>query len=354
MKTTDFSKQADIRYESELIHHFRELIASDPDLRWQVPPGASTQEPLRSVDLALDDRSQRFKIVYSLKPSVPELERLFAEWKDPDPPILVAPELSQRVLELCHRQRLAAIDLNGRAYIRAPGILVDRRALPGRDFRFQLEPRNVFVGKSARIIRTLLTDRDHLWTQGELLHRTKASSGLVSRIVQHLISQGFIEKQTARAFRLSNPLELIDAWVKADDLNQRTTITRYTTLGGSPIGIARQLQSWAAEQSVPIAFTQWLAASLRHPYTEPVVTSAYVPRLPEAATLERLALRPVTDAGKVWLLVPDDEGVFLETRTLQELPISTDAQIYLDLQKAGLRGPDQAAALRNWEGFCRK
>jgi len=30
-----------------------------------------------------------------------------------------------------------------------------------------------------------------------------------------------------------------------------------------------------------------------------------------------------------------------------------DAQIYLDLQKTGLRGPEQASALRNWEGFCR-
>jgi hypothetical protein len=56
----------------------------------------------------------------------------------------------------------------------------------------------------------------------------------------------------------------------------------------------------------------------------------------------------------VWLLLPDDEGVFLETRTIQGLPLASDAQIYLDLQKTGLRGPDQAAALRNWEGFCRK
>ena len=354
MNGTDFSKQADIRHESELVNHFRQLLEDDPDLRWQALPDAPTHGRLAWIELALDDRSQRFRIVYSLKPSLPELESLLADWKEPDPPLLVAPELSQRVLELCHTKRLAAVDLNGRAYIRTAGILVDRRPLPGRDFRFQLQPRNVFVGKSARIIRTLLTDRDRAWSQNELVHRTKASSGLVSRIVQHLISQGFIEKQTAREFRLSNPLELIDAWVKADDLNQRTTITRYTTLGGTPIETARHLQSWAADQSVAIAFTQWLAASLRHPYTEPVVTSAYVARLPEAATLERLDLRPVTDAGKVWLLVPDDEGIFLETRTTQDLSLATDAQIYLDLQKTGLRGPDQATALRHWEGFCRK
>ena len=41
-------------------------------------------------------------------------------------------------------------------------------------------------------------------------------------------------------------------------------------------------------------------------------------------------------------------------RDVGGIPLATDAQIYLDLQKTGLRGPDQAAALRNWEGFCRK
>lgn len=354
MNTADPNKSAVIRYESELIHHFGQLINDEPELKWQVLPEASAQNRLSWVTLTVDGHTHRFKPVYSLKPSIPELESIIASWKDSDPPLLVVPELSSRVLDLCRQRRLAAIDLNGRAYLRAEGLLVDRRSLHGRDFRFELEPRNVFVGKSASIIRSLLTDRDRVWVQSELLSRAKASSGLVSRIVQHLISQGFLEKQSPREFRLRDPLGLIDAWVKADDFNRRTTTTRYTAFGGSPLEIAHQVESWAKEQSVPIAFTQWIAGWLRHPYTEPVVTSAYVARLPEAATLERLGLRPVNDAGKVWLYVPTDEGVFLETQTVQDLPLATDAQIYLDLQRTGLRGPEQAAALRNWEGFCRK
>ncbi len=123
--------------------------------------------------------------------------------------------------------------------------------------------------------------------------------------------------------------------------------------GARSLETARHLQSWADQQSVPIAFTQWVAGWLRHPYTEPVIATAYVARLPEAAILEQLGLRPVSDAGKVWLFVPDDAGVFLETQTIQDLPLVTDAQVYVDLQQTGLRGSDQASALRNWEGFCR-
>jgi len=70
----------------------------------------------------------------------------------------------------------------------------------GRNFRFELEPRNVFVGKSARIIRSLLTDRDASGFRASWLTRARASSGLVSRIIQHLISQGFLEKKSRASF----------------------------------------------------------------------------------------------------------------------------------------------------------
>lgn len=354
MKTSDYSKSAAIRHESQLVHHFRQLIEEETELRWHIPPGHPNQDQLSAVELNLDARTFRFKPVYLLKPSIPELESILKDWKDSSQPLLVVPELAGRILEFCRQKRLAAVDLNGRAYLRAEGVLVDRGSLYGRDFRFELEPRNIFVGKSASIIRSLLTDRDRIWVQSELVSRAKASSGLVSRIVQHLIRHGFLEKQSPRKFRLQDPLGLIDAWVKADDFNRRAALTRYTAFGGSPLEVARQLETWAREQVAPIAFTQWIAGWLRHPYTEPVVTSAYVARLPEAVTLERLGLRPVNDAGKVWLYVPTDEGVFLETQTVQDLSLVTDAQIYIDLQSTGLRGPDQAAALRNWEGFCRK
>jgi hypothetical protein len=35
------------------------------------------------------------------------------------------------------------------------------------------------------------------------------------------------------------------------------------------------------------------------------------------------------------------------------LRLASDAQIYIDLKKTGLRGPDAAQALKEWKGFCR-
>ena len=128
MKTTDPSKSAAIRYESELINHFRQLIEDETELRWLVPPGQLNQNRLSVLELNLDARTFKFKPVYLLKPSIPELESILKNWTDSSPPLLIVPELAGRILEFCREKRLAAVDLNGRAYLRAESLLVDRQA----------------------------------------------------------------------------------------------------------------------------------------------------------------------------------------------------------------------------------
>ena len=37
----------------------------------------------------------------------------------------------------------------------------------------------------------------------------------------------------------------------------------------------------------------------------------------------------MNEAGKICLLIPNDEGVFLETQTIKDLPLVSDAQTLL-------------------------
>jgi hypothetical protein len=275
------------------------------------------------------------------------------------------------------------MDLNGRAWLRGPGLMVDRGPRPGRGFHYELEPRNFFEGKSARILRCLLTDRDRLWTQGEIVARTRASAGLVSRIIQHLISHGYLDKAGTREFRVGDPLDLLDAWAAGDRPDRLANPSRFCT-DVAPLEVARRLHELyarkpqsgggsgdaivvgsaleAVQRSLlpfkgacpPLLFTQWIAASLRWPQGPAApVTSAYVSYLPTQRQMEMLELRPVTEGGNVWLFLPRDEGIFLESQSVQDLPLTTDAQTCLDLQVAGVDGAESAAALRSWNGLCR-
>lgn len=317
---------------------------------------------MRELELPWDGKLLHFTLHYQVTPTVHDLNELGPPIapERPSPrrqteplPLLVVPKLTAHLLGLCRERHVSAIDLNGRAYLRAQGFLIDRRALPGRDFRFEAEPRNIFAGKSVRIVRSLLAQPERTWEQRELVQRTRASSGLVSRIVTHLLRQGLLEKVSARKFRVRDWRTLLDAWAEADKFPRRVTTTRYATVSGHPVELAQQLKSLLAAHAQSVLFTQWIAGWLRRPYTEPVIVSAYVAQFPEESWLTELGLRPVSEGGRLWLHVPDDEGIFFEVQTVRDLPLATDAQIYLDLLNTPLRGPEQAQALREWGGFAR-
>lgn len=342
------SKASLIRYETELAQEFGKLVARENRLE-----GLTIHSEARpsEVRLKFDEHQYRFKPLFLLTPTIADIPS--ADPQSSTQPLLVVPRLTDLFLDACRQNKVSVADLNGQFFLRGPGLLISFPRLPGRNFRFDQEPRNVFVGKSVRIVRSLLSDPERFWQQTDLIKRTGATSGLVSRIVTYLTRQGQLKKVDARRFRVVSHLSLLDAWAEADDFARRATTHRFTALNSDPLELARKIRNVLTHDGSHFAFTQWVAAWLRHPYAEPSVVSLYVPHVPSEDLLAQLGLRSVTDAGRVWFHVPADEGIFREKRFVQELPLVTDAQIYLDLLKTGLRGPEQAQALREWSGFCR-
>ncbi len=348
IKKLNFSKNMRIGSQQQLIEAFHSVVRQDPDLNWSREANALSNT--EGIVLNFDGRALDFVVKYRLYPGEEELDKVR---EGSGQPLLVVPCLNDRLLQRCKDVSLSVIDLNGQAWIRSKGVLIDRGPVKGRNYRYDLEPRNIFVGKSERIVRALLTDRDREWTQSELAERAKASSGLLSRVTQYLLKQGYVAKTGSRTFKLNEELSLLDDWVDADRMDRRTRLRRYSGIGFDSVQLEEKVESWAEGGSVKLAFTQWVAAWQRHGYTEPEICSAYVSRHPASEELERFGFREVPDAGNLRLYIPEDEGVFLEAWKPLRLPVVSDAQIYVDLQNTGLRGPEAAQALREWEGFCR-
>ncbi|MCH8513529.1 MAG: hypothetical protein LAT83_18020 [Kiritimatiellae bacterium] len=303
-----------------------------------------------NVVLEIDGITLDFAVEYKIYPGEQDLKAVGGGRKQP---LLVVPCLNDRLLQRCKDLKISVIDLNGQAWVRSKAVLIDRGPIEGRNYRYDLEPRNIFVGKSERIVRSLLTDRDREWTQAELCGLAEASSGLVSRVVTYLLKQGYVTKTGTRTFRLHESLNLLDDWARADQIDKRTRLKRYAGLSFDTYDCEMKIEEWAQKGSVDYAFTQWSAAWQRHPYTEPQICSAYVSRFPNQRELESLGFREVPEAGIIWLYVPEENNVFFEKHDPLGRFIVSDAQIYLDLQHTGLRGPDAGKALRDWEGFCR-
>jgi hypothetical protein len=369
-----------VRGHAELVMHFTQLLHGDPDLHWTFAEPLDGS-PIAQLELDMDGRTQAFTPVYELKPSQARLRKVRAAEGAP-PALLLTTELTAGMQAACREHRLCALDLNGRTLMRAPGLLVDRAPLPGRAYKHEVEPRNIFAGKSARILRTLLTDVSRPWSQGDVVARTQASTGLVSRIAQHLISQELATRTTRRDLQVTHPTGLLEAWAATDHFEARTKSLHFEINERSPLEVAHTIRAWAKSQHVQIAFTRQFAASLRYPEgvtpdTAEDSVSVYLSAMPDAAALEQMDFRvggeddseggsrQISSASGLWLHVPDDEGVFLETQPsfryvgiLQQhldldLPLASDAQIYLDLLRMSPQAAEQAHKFREWEGFCR-
>jgi hypothetical protein len=287
-------------------------------------------------------------VQFKLAPTARDIERLARAPKVP-PWLLVAPHLSETLVNHCKVLGVNCLDLNGRLWLREQGLFVDRQPSPGSRIRSASRGPNVFSAKSARLARTLLSNPDRKWSQCDLMNETGLSAGLVSRLVRHLTAEGILGAED-RLLSLKRDNALLDAWVAKDDWRRRTAVQQYALLEPDPVTAARCLAKDCLKE-LPVAFTQWFAANLRHPYTTSPVVSAYVTEFPPDQALEKLGARRVADGGTLWLVVPKDEGVFLETQQVGGLTLVCDTQIYLDLLQVGLRGPDHAQVFRDWRGF---
>jgi hypothetical protein len=345
------SEQKTIKTEAQLREAVRALWAEDSALNWRWKEWQPRHE--RGLDaigeVALDKRRITFGVEFKLNPAARDVEFL-AKQKHPYPLLLIAPNISATLARLCRERGLSCADLNGRLWLRTEGVLIEREAKQRR-FRPPVAEPDVFSVKGSRLVRTLLSHGDREWTHKELVERTGLSKGLVSRLSRHLIEQGLLA-QRERALQVKQRDALLDAWAAQDDWRRRTTVHQYSLLESDLETIARRLlKTFPAGES--LVFTQWFAANLRHPYTVAPVVSAYVTRFPEERIERELGARRVTDGGTLWLVAPKDDGVFRETQKVGEFALACDAQIYLDLVRAGLRGPEQARALREWNEFGR-
>jgi len=303
-----------------------------------------------TIAAKVEGHTATFVAECKLNPTTSALEQVAAYATGNKHPLLVTVRLSESLVEQCRQRDVSCLDLNGRIWIKVPGLVIDRN-IPNASVRYRLAKSEIrfFSPKSTRLARALLSYPDRVWRQQDLAELTGLSQGLVSRLLNHTAREGWVEGRRGD-WKLTRLAPLLDEWAKADEWSKRIALRQYSTLANDFPGIARDLVKKTVGD---IAFTQWFAANLRFPYTQPPVVSAYRREFPTPEEKDALNLREVTDGGKLWLLVPRDAGVFQTIHRVDGFPLVCDAQIYLDLLQVGLRGPDQAKALREWEGFCK-
>lgn len=255
-------------------------------------------------------------------------------------PLVMTRRVSETAFAECRKRGISLVDLTGNILLDLPGHSFERyyHAPPPRRLP---TAGTVFTAKASRIVRTLLAEPERHWFQAELVERTGLSQGYASRVLKQLHDDQYIVGD--RKIRLFDPDRLLDDWVahyRFDRHEKRHFAVNGRNYEETMVATACELN----DAGIRFAFTGWSGAFLRAPYGLSNEVMAYVERLPVDG--DNALLFPVDGKGNLVLYVPQDIGVLQNCSKVKDLPVVSDAQLYIDLCKMPGRASDQAQVLR--------
>ncbi|HVS36504.1 MAG TPA: hypothetical protein VMS17_13150 [Gemmataceae bacterium] len=265
-------------------------------------------------------------------------------------PLLVVPYMGEVGRQLCDQAGVSWLDLSGNAKIVAPGLHVRVEGRPNK-YLDRGRPPNAFAPKSSRVARQLLLHPHQFQAQVALVRATELEAGYVSKIVRRLGQEQYLETNEAGAVRPRDPDLLLDAWHDSYDFSRHRIIKGHVAARSGDELIQRVAQA-VGQENVDWAVTGLGAAWLYTRFAAFRLATVYLSPMPPRSLLKALDFSDEPKGANLWLVLPDDEGVFHGSQEQDAVRCVSPIQTYLDLKGQPERSKDAAAELRrkllNW------
>jgi len=259
-------------------------------------------------------------------------------------PLVAVPFMGKAGQERCAREDVAWLDLSGNARIFAPGLRILVEGKPNR-YKRRGRPSTAFAPKSSRITRWLLLNPSRALTQRELAKSTGTDEGHTSKIVGRLEEDDLVVRDDNGAVKPRDPNLLLDSWSEAYDFSKHHIIRGHVAARTGD-ALLRQLAGALEHASVPYAATGLAAAWLLDRFAGFRIVTLYLAQEPPPELLADLSFREDEPGANVWLVVPNDEGVFHGAALRDKIRCVHPVQAYIDLQAHPERAYEAAQKLR--------
>ncbi len=310
-----------------------------------------------------------------------QLKKHAAHFRRKVVPLLVVPFMGEVGKRLCEEAGIGWFDLSGNARIGARGLRIHVDGRPNR-FVKAGRPLNLFAPRSSRVARWFLMHPGEPITQRSLAHATEQSDGFVSKIVKRLEAGGYVGRigesgkkdplgegfgRSIGAAHLDDPASgrpgrpaltardpslLLDAWWETYDFSKHRIIEGHVP-ARSGEDLAEQVSKILRKEGLQHAATGLAAAWAYTKFAQFRIASFYLGQEPTDGLLERLGFRADPKGANLWLVVPNDLGVFQGAADREGLTCVHPVQAYLDLKGHPERAKEAAERLRadflNWE-----
>ncbi len=265
-------------------------------------------------------------------------------------PLVVVPFMGDIGRKVCEEVGVGWFDLSGNAHIIAPGLRVIVEGRPNR-FKVAGRPANLFAPMSSRVARWLLVNVDQFLSQREIARSTGLDEGFVSRLVARMEKDGYLVRDERGAIRAKNPALLLDAWQEAYQFSKHTRHYGHVAVRTGD-ALLRFVSDTLVEQGIAHAATGLAAAWALTRFATFRIATLYLPTDPSPALRERLGCREDPRGANLWLVVPNDAGVFQGAIEKGGIRCVHPVQAYVDLKDHPERATEAAERLRtellNW------
>jgi hypothetical protein len=259
-------------------------------------------------------------------------------------PLVAVPYMGEVGKRLCAEAGIGWMDLSGNAHLAAPGLRISIEGKPNL-FKRPGRPRSVFAPKSSRIARCLLVQPGRAFTQRELAKASGLDEGFTSRIVRQLEADRLVARSANGAVQAADIGALLDAWREVYDFS-RHQIVRGHIAARSSDEILRQVAAALTRDRIEYAATGLAGAWLLSAFAGFRLVVVYVSQMPSAQAQQAMGFREELRGENVWLVVPNDEGVFHGVTEREGVRCVHPVQIYLDLKDHPERSAEAAEQLR--------
>ncbi len=187
---------------------------------------------------------------------------------------------------------------------------------------------------------------DRPFTQRELARATGTDEGYTSRVVARLDDEGLIVRNDTGTIQPRDLDLLLDAWREVYDFTKHHVLRGHVA-ARSGDALLRQLCDGLNRASIPYAATGLSAAWSLGRFAGFRTVSVYLQQEPSSDVATALSFREDARGANVWLVVPNDEGVFHGASTWNGIHCVHPVQAYLDLHAHPERARDVARELRS-------
>ncbi len=259
-------------------------------------------------------------------------------------PLVAVPFMGEVGRKVCDEAGVGWLDLSGNAHIVAPGIRVIVEGKPNR-FRLVGRPPNLFAPTSSRLVRWLLIHSSEHVSQREIARSTGLDEGFVSRLVARLEKDDYLVRDERGAVRSKHPALLLDAWREAYQFSKHT-LHRGHVAARSGDALLRFVSDTLTEHGIEHAATGLAGAWALTRFAAFRIATVYISADPSRALLEGLGWREDARGANLWLVVPNDAGVFQGAVEKDAIRCVHPVQVYVDLKDHPERAPEAAERLR--------